>query len=111
MTLETATYEEKRAAIDAAHHHDPTIVYLGHHYGRDDWHGTGTPYTTLAAALRHEADPDEWENWIDAADTPPGKRMSLEHGHEWWPTMYDGEEFEPGEDDNHPYIQKAELKS
>lgn len=85
---------------------DPDVIYLGHNYGRDDWHGPGTPYRTLGAAIRAESDP--FDDWIDSVELPAGRDGT--RGTEWWPTTYDDEPFTPGIDDDHPYIQIAHIK-
>lgn len=88
---------------------DPDVVYLGHHYGCDNWNGAGTPYRTLAAAIRLETAHyvDRWDDWVDAFDL---SEYVTNRGEEWWPTTEDGEPYTP-DGDSHPYIERAEIKS
>lgn len=83
---------------------DPDYIYLAHHYGTDDWHGAGTPYRTLAAAIKNES--DGYDDWVDAFDL---SEYVTNRGKEWWPTTCDGRPYSPDGDD-HPYIERNKIR-
>lgn len=112
VTHNEPTAEQSEATYRMAHTADPDYIYLTHHYGRDDWHGTGTPYRTLAAAILGASNHyDDYGPWIDASEVltyhapTPGTR--------WYPAYECGEpmtarDYAGGE---HPYIEKAKIIS
>ncbi|URG17440.1 hypothetical protein Mbo2_070 [Rhodococcus phage Mbo2] len=99
---------------------DPNVVFLVHHYSRDDWHGAGTPYRSLATALASFTEKDGYGGeWIDAAEIVEsdwfarggGYVYSQPTGSLWWPLTSDGERIPVREfGDSHPYIERAAVR-
>ena len=107
----------KPTAEEAEAHHrmvytaDHDYIYLTHHYGRDDWHGTGTPYRTLAAAVLGASNHyDDYGPWIDASEVD---RHHTTPDTLWYPAYYEGEPMTARDyaDGEHPYIEKAKIIS
>lgn len=117
------TSNENSAAITkAATTRDPDVVYLVHHYGRDDWHGAGTPYATLAAALTAAGDHyDGYDGaWVDAAEIFASSWYKKAHGSFdmkqapgtlWYPVEYEGDMVAVRDiGDDHPYVERAVIR-
>jgi hypothetical protein len=121
--LVTFSHDPERNAeiLALATAEDPNTVYLLHHYGRDDWHGAGTPYRTLQAALEAAINNNpDYGPWVDAAEiyasawfkTNGGYPLDQEPNTLWHPVKYDDDIIDARDiGDDHPYIEKARIRS
>lgn len=118
------TSEEAKRLQEVAFEATPGLpddyVYMVHNFDTDDWHGTGTPYRTLAAAVvGASAEHYNYNDWCDAHEIYESDwfrrsgayRISQPPQTMWFPLTQDDERLTPHQfGEGHVYIEKAKLQ-